>query len=1216
MSACGALLTMAMMSDAFAEAAWDRITVSAYPDADTVIADSREDIEYFADGTYRCVEETWTKALTEKGRRELGSDTLDYTQRYGAAKFLEVAIIAPDGTKRTLDLAGLVKESTDNSSTAANIYDPLDRTIVCNVPGVKVGDTVYVKKERSTFAARCQNQWAWMSMFEDFSPVVRASVRVKCPAARPITSIAVRNPLGNVVHDVTTNADGSVVMEWSATDSPQAFYEPRMPSPYRQLQHLYISTARNWQEMSSWYWELCAPHLAKTNAAMIAKVEELKAKCEDEGDREELLRSVFKFVSQEIRYMGLTMEDKSPGYAPHDVDVTFDKRYGVCRDKAGLLTAMLRLAGFEAYPVLIMAGSAKMDPDVPSPYFNHAIVAVSKKDFADSVVQPPTSNLQPYILLDPTAESTKDLLPSYESDCSYLVARPEGEKLLTTPMPDADLNLLKVDSSGVLSENGSMVLECEMLFKGLHDNIYRRRWLGMKPVERRRAFESVIAGVYPGAKLQKLLIEPENLQDVSQELWARCLIQVPEALIRGKTGTTLATGWLSDGLSFGLLGGGRATALEKRRFPLRLSSTAGVSETLRISGCDALGELAFKPEDVAFAGGYEYGRSINLTNGEYVARRVVKLNTLEFSPEEYLDLRERVKTVEAAERKRTVFGLDRLENADIRYRLRKNEVDFGADDTWVATNMVVKEILTYDGKKSNSEFTLDYHPLVRRIKVLKASVTDRKGVTRMIGEKEITELDCDWAASAPRYPASRKLVVTLPSVEIGSVITTIVETVTMKPTIAYRNRFFFDTLEPTDEIVVRIGDRTQRVSEPERIPIEKQQPDGWRWRRSEVVDRGTFAATCARLRRAATVEKLDPSVLQLQPSPSPSPSPTTTLRDWMSKHVRVRGPSLYELPLEQQLTDPATVVKERYATRLDYVRTLCALLKGAGIEADIVFASSLRGDDERYPSAYSAALCRVGGMFLGTENEYSPLGTTDYDGCWYLDPATGEEAVVKVQKPELASRIECDRILTVRPNGAVDFDYAWRGYGEIGAWRRHFAEILPEMRSRLFQQYLGSLAQSASATSELVTDVESYPAEMKFSCFIPDYAVVADETVSLEIPPFEFGLKLSGGVRKSPVGVSAAEDGISRRTVIFPEGYAKIENLPESFAVCNPLDSREIWSEVKVTSEVTDNRLKVTIEQIDHRHEQRVIPPEYFPQLLEWQRRGTSLASRTLTVRR
>ena len=40
--------------------------------------------------------------------------------------------------------------------------------------------------------------------------------------------------------------------------------------------------------------------------------------------------------------------------------------------------------------------------------------------------------------MDPTAENTKDLLPSYECDQSYLVCRPEGEIIRTSPIVPAE----------------------------------------------------------------------------------------------------------------------------------------------------------------------------------------------------------------------------------------------------------------------------------------------------------------------------------------------------------------------------------------------------------------------------------------------------------------------------------------------------------------------------------------------------------------------------------------------------------------------------------------------------------------------------------------------------------------------------------------------------------------------------------------------------------
>ena len=80
--------------------------------------------------------------------------------------------------------------------------------------------------------------------------------------------------------------------------------------------------------------------------------------------------------------MGLTPEKDRPGFEPHDVRLTFENKYGVCRDKAALLVSLLEAAGFRSYPVLVNVGT-KRDPEVPSPDFNHAIVSV--EDVSESL---------------------------------------------------------------------------------------------------------------------------------------------------------------------------------------------------------------------------------------------------------------------------------------------------------------------------------------------------------------------------------------------------------------------------------------------------------------------------------------------------------------------------------------------------------------------------------------------------------------------------------------------------------------------------------------------------------------------------------------------------------------------------------------------------------------------------------------------------------------
>ena len=1231
---------------AFAE----EITTTRFPDADAVTVDEIEKVKYNSDGTYEQTDECWTKILTEKGRRSESSFTLDYSKRYGEAKILFVKAIGTDGIEREIDVSKTTKESTDNSSMASNIYDPLDRTITCTIPGLKIGETLHVKTMRKTVKPRCKDKWADLSVMEWSHPIVRSTYEVTAPASRPLKKIAIRNPLGNVITNVTKLADDSLVHTFTVTNSAQAFPEPDMPPLYTQVQNIRVSTAADWPEISKWYWDLCAPHLAKTNAAMIAKVKELTGNGDQgSGIRDQVMRRIFKFVSQEVRYMGLTMEDTSPGYAPHDVDVTFNNRYGVCRDKAGLLVAMLRLAGFKAFPVLIHVG-AKLDPEVPQPFFNHAIVAVEKVEEVEGVEKveevqkttalPPPPPLPPpsprYILMDPTNENTKDLFPSYLCNNSYLVARPEGEELMTSPVPPPEENDLSIDSKATLSRDGSMFFETVIVLGGINDTAYRGALVKRTPEERQKTFERILKLVVPGAELVKCEIEPKDLRETSVPMSVKLAAKFPEMVIRGETRDELTAPSISKtlGLVNWLLEGN--TSLEKRRFTLKLDTTARVREHLEIDLGQALGEVVELPRREKTANGYDYERAFAVTNGMLTMDRSLTLSAVEFSPEQYQNLREEIKRVEAAERKKPMFASDRLHDANARSIFDSSETTLFSDTSWVTTNIDVTEVLTYKGKKDAAELKFNCHPSWKQVDILEATVSNRDGRVYSVSPKEINEMDSSWASAAPRYPAGKIKVVNLPSVEIGSVIRLkTVVTVTNAPAPFYAC-LYFDSCQPVDRLVRCVGDFKHDSQKVKRLPDEPSQPDGRLWRDHKIITRGSWKVAAKRLMKAVEVEGIESSVLSLKSS-------LKSIRDWMAKYVKVVGPSLYELPLGEQLTDPEVVLKERYATRLDYIRTLCALLRGAGYEADVVFAANNAKEDIEIRQlnkfgapnirAYSLALCRVrvreGGFlgfggetkefFLGTENEYTPIGATGYDGSDYFDPASGEFGVVWNVESKYDVKDDETAEFIVRENGAVDIIVKNRAYGaQVGAFRKKFSEILPEMRSRFYQSLLGDIAQAASATSELVTDTEGYPAEMAFSCFVPDYATVGRDTISITLPSFEEVLpNLTGTVRETPIAVSAADPKIETVVVRFPEGYTEIEHLPESFLQWDQFEKYGLVNN-EVSSEVKDGVLSVRIMR------ETQVPFGGFVELYKQRadylkacrRQSSSRANRTITVRK
>ena len=855
--------------------------------------------------------------------------------------------------------------------------------------------------------------------------------------------------------------------------------------------------------------------------------------------------------------------------------------------------------------------------------------------------------------MDPTNENTKDLFPSYLCNNSYLVARPEGEALQTSPVPPPEENALDIESSATLSRDGSMFFETSIALGGINDTMYRGALVKRTPEERVKTFERILKMAVSGAELIKCDITPKDLRDTSVPMSVRLAAKFPEMVIRGETRDELSVPTMSKtlGLVNWLLEGN--TSLEKRRFTLKLDTTARVHEHLAVDLGGALGEALELPRSEKTSNGYDYERMFAVTNGVLTMDRSLTISAVEFTPSEYQDLREEIKRVEAAERKKPVFASDRLHDANVRSILDSSETTLFSDTSWVTTNIDVTEVLTYKGKKDSAELKFNYHPSWKQIDLVYATVSNRDGKVYSVTPREVNEMDCGWAASAPRYPAGRIKVVNLPSVEIGSVISVkTVVTVTNAPAPFYAC-LYFDSHQPIDRLVRRIDDFKHDSGKVKRLPDEPNQPDGTLWRDHVIVSKCDWAKAAERLREAVNADSC-----ALLTSGRDSASPLADAksgeaesfplrgishcRDWMAKYVKLAGPSLYELPLDLQLTDPAVILKERYATRLDYIRTMCAILRGAGYEADVVFAANDANDPEEIRNrikfekpnvrAFSIALCRVrareGGFlwfggemkeyFIGTENQYAPIGPTAYEGCDYFDPESGEFRVVTVPESKFSDLSVEKSEYVIRENGAVDLTVENLTYGSgVGTFRKTYSEILPEIRSRRYQAILGGIAQAASATSELETDVEAYPARRKFSCFIPDYAMVQGDSITIQIPPLVSSIpSCIGSARQTPFAVAANDAESETVTIRFPEGYTEIENLPRPSAFTNPLDPSEVWQESTVSSEIENGALVITLSANVNRRVYSHYKPSFYELIKDWNRIATSRSNRTITVRR
>lgn len=260
--------------------------------------------------------------------------------------------------------------------------------------------------------------------------------------------------------------------------------EPNMVDLYDVAPKLMMSTTPDWKAKSRWFYKVNEDYgsFEPTPEAQ-AKVNELTKNCRTEMEKIAVLTH---WVADNIRYSGISM-GKGEGYTLHNTRMNFTDRCGVCKDKAALLISMLRMAGFEAYPAMTMAGSRV--ESIPADHFNHSV----------AVVKLSTGK---YIPLDPTwVPFLRELWSSAEQQQNYLPGLPEGSDLLITPVSAPENHYFKLRASSALDDKGTLTGEFTLEAEGQSDGNIRRIFTGRFQEDWKNYLEKELLSVSPQARL-------------------------------------------------------------------------------------------------------------------------------------------------------------------------------------------------------------------------------------------------------------------------------------------------------------------------------------------------------------------------------------------------------------------------------------------------------------------------------------------------------------------------------------------------------------------------------------------------------------------------------------------------------------------------------------------------------------------------------------------
>lgn len=418
----------------------------------------------------------------------------DYDPLTAAAKFRKVTVHHADGTETKVD----VSRTCDYAAPARAIYWGA-RQIMLELGELRPGDIVDYEIEKkgftyallgnlpaeddSRFIPPMRGQFYDIVPFWANEPTVRKVYQVTVPMEKEMQYQFYQGTCASSVRFT----DRGKTYSFAVSGLMPFEKEPNMVDLFDAAPKLMMSTTPDWQEKSRWFNKVNEDY-GSFNALPEAqkKVDELI-----KGKRTEMekIAVLTHWVADNIRYAGITM-GKGEGFTLHNLKMNYTDRCGVCKDIAGTLVAFLRMAGFEAYPAMTMAGSRV--ESIPADHFNHCV----------AVVRLNNGTLMP---LDPTwVPFCRELWSSAEQQQNYLPGIPEGSGLCLTPVSAPENHFVRIHADNRIDAEGVLYGTFTITAEGQSDSSIRRIFTTGFQSEWRNTMERQLLAVSPKARLMSV----------------------------------------------------------------------------------------------------------------------------------------------------------------------------------------------------------------------------------------------------------------------------------------------------------------------------------------------------------------------------------------------------------------------------------------------------------------------------------------------------------------------------------------------------------------------------------------------------------------------------------------------------------------------------------------------------------------------------------------
>ena len=455
----------------------DAVAVMLLEELHTTVKDNG-DIE----NTYRCA----YKFLRPQARDDYGYAMVTFDNQTKVS-FFRAWTIMPGGAQMEVK----DKEALEVGLADDELYSD-HRAKLIRFPEATVGSVVGYEYTQRQLPYAFEDDWR----FQRTIPTRHARFSLQLPAGWEFTdswaNFAEQKP--------QTSSNNQFV--WELQDIPAIEVEPEMP-PFEAVagrmdikyfprdQNLRAKTTGTWNDIGVWYSALTASSRIPS-PALQQKVSELTSGISDPVAQ---MKAITSYMQRNIRYVAI--EIGIGGLQPHPAADVFAHQYGDCKDKATLLSAMLKQIGIDSYYVVIDTDRGMVNPKFPSlGSFNHVILAIRLPDSASDAGLYATLHhpkLGRLLFFDPTNPYVPlGYIPPYLQDNYALLVAPDGGELVNLPLlPPATNRLLRTATLSV-SPTGNLTGEVEELRWGGPAEQSRKQFLSAAPSDRQKVFEEFL----------------------------------------------------------------------------------------------------------------------------------------------------------------------------------------------------------------------------------------------------------------------------------------------------------------------------------------------------------------------------------------------------------------------------------------------------------------------------------------------------------------------------------------------------------------------------------------------------------------------------------------------------------------------------------------------------------------------------------------------------